>query len=110
MKVLKVVHYYINKNQSAPFLKWFESLENAAQIRIRNRINRVAFGNFGRINKVGKGVHELKFKDKGFPTFRVYFGNDGPKLIILLLGGDKSNQQADIKLAQEYWYDYQQNK
>lgn len=38
--------------------------------------------------------------------YRIYFGLDGEKLVVLLTGGDKSKQDKDIKLAQEYWGDY----
>ncbi len=40
------------------------------------------------------------------PGYRVYFGEDGVTLVILLCGGDKSTQVRDIKKAQEYWAEY----
>ena len=49
-------------------------------------------------------VHELKI-DLG-PGYRVYFGNDGKELVILLCGGDKSTQAADIETAKAFWADY----
>jgi len=106
----KAIDYYITQTGVAPFLNWFDDLSIPAQARIRNRINRVAVGNTGKAKSVGDGVHELKFKDKGFPAFRVYFGNDGDALVILLSGGDKSNQNKDILSAKEYWHDYKENK
>lgn len=106
----KEIHYYVRSDSSSPFLSWFESLTSTAQLRIRNRLNRIALGSLGKVKSVGEGVHELKFKDKSFPAFRIYFGNDGDTLIVLLLGGDKSNQGDDIALAKEYWNDYKQNK
>jgi len=59
----------------------------------------------GNTRSVGEGVHELKI-DYG-PGYRVYFGNDGPQLVILLNGGDKSTQDEDIETAKEYWQAYQ---
>lgn len=106
----KAIDYYIGKTGEAPFLGWFDKLSVAAQARIRGRLRRVSMGNVGKVNSVGDGVHELKFKDKGFPAFRVYFGNDGDELVLLLLGGDKSNQNKDIVSAKEYWHDYKENK
>jgi putative addiction module killer protein len=53
---------------------------------------------------VGGGVLELKI-DYG-PGYRVYFGQVGAKLVILLCGGDKSSQGEDIRKAIEYWEDY----
>jgi putative addiction module killer protein len=53
---------------------------------------------------LGAGVLELKI-DYG-PGYRVYFGQVGTKLVILLCGGDKSSQAEDIRRAIEYWGDY----
>lgn len=54
---------------------------------------------------VGDGVIELQFKNVG-PGYRVYCGQHGPSLVILLCGGVKQNQQRDINRAREYWADY----
>jgi len=51
------------------------------------------------------GVHELKIRFG--PGFRIYYGEDGPRLVILLCGGDKSSQGRDIENAHAYWSDYQ---
>lgn len=64
-------------------------------------------GNLGEWNSVGHGVYELKI-DYG-PGYRIYFGQEGNRLIILLCGGDKTTQQKDIKKAQEYWADWREN-
>jgi putative addiction module killer protein len=56
------------------------------------------------IRPVGEGVFEIKI-DFG-PGYRVYFGESGHEIVILLLGGDKSSQQKDIRLAQFYWRHY----
>jgi putative addiction module killer protein len=52
----------------------------------------------------GEGVTALKM-DFG-PGYRIYFGQDGRELIVLLIGGDKSKQSEDIATAQEYWKEY----
>ena len=69
---------------------------------------RIRLGNFGYTRSVGQGVHELKI-DYG-PGYRVYFGQDGTKLVILLCGGDKRTQNADIKAAKAYWAAYKKEK
>jgi len=57
---------------------------------------------------VGEGVMELKI-DYG-PGYRVYFGQDGRYLVILLCGGDKRTQNADIRAAKAYWAAYEMEK
>jgi len=61
------------------------------------RIERLAAGNPGDVKPVGEGVSEMRI-DYG-PGYRVYFKKQGFKLIILLAGGDKKSQTADIELA-----------
>jgi putative addiction module killer protein len=70
---------------------------------ILTRLDRVRQGNLGNHKSVGKGVSELIF-DVG-PGYRVYFGQDG-NLIILLLAGSKKTQADNILQAQKYWRDY----
>ncbi len=60
-------------------------------------------GNLGDWKPVGEGVSELKI-DFG-PGYRVYFGQDGDE-VILLTGGAKGTQSADVAKAKEYWRDY----
>jgi putative addiction module killer protein len=62
-------------------------------------------GNLGDVRSVGNGVLERRVWLG--PGYRIYFTWDGPKLIILLGGGDKSDQRDDITRAQERWLDYQ---
>jgi len=64
-------------------------------------------GNAGDSKSLGDGVHEIRI-DYG-PGYRVYYGNDGKSLIILLCGGDKRKQNVDIKTAKKYWLDYKKD-
>ena len=101
----KQVESYVRADGSCPFEDWMTSLrDQRARARIRTRIDRVQLGNLGNCEPVGGGVSELKI-DYG-PGYRVYFGQVGTKLVILLCGGDKSSQSEDIKKAIEYWEDY----
>ena len=101
----KQVDNYICPDGSCPFDDWMKSLrDHRARARIYTRIGRVRLGNLGNCEAVGSGVLELKI-DYG-PGYRVYFGQVGAKLVILLCGGDKSSQSEDIKRAIEYWEDY----
>jgi putative addiction module killer protein len=68
-----------------------------ARARIQARIERLISGNPGDVEPVGEGVSELRI-DYG-PGYRVYFKQRGRELIILLAGGSKATQSADIKTA-----------
>jgi len=57
---------------------------------------------------LGDGVWELKI-DFG-PGYRVYYGEDGPIIVVLLCGGDKGSQDRDIAKAKDYWRDYSQEE
>jgi putative addiction module killer protein len=96
---------YKTADGKEPFRQWMKSLSDQMTVaRIRARLNRLRDGNLGDAKSVGSGVMELRF------TFgsgvRIYFGQAGEEIIVLLIGGDKSTQSADIKLAQEQWADY----
>ena len=99
------IEYYETVDGKRPFRDWLLSLrDKEGRRKILVRIDRVSLGNLGYCESVGEGVMELKI-DFG-PGYRVYFGQCGDKLVILLKGGDKSTQKKDIKIAHEYWADY----
>jgi putative addiction module killer protein len=68
-----------------------------ARARVQVRIERLALGNPGDVRPVGEGVSELRI-DYG-PGYRVYSARRGEVVIVLLAGGDKTTQPADIALA-----------
>ena len=85
----------------APFTDWLDHLPDIqARARIRGRIDRLEAGNPGRYEDLGGGLRELKI-DWG-PGYRVYWTQAGRTLVLLLIGGDKRTQTADIKTAREY--------
>jgi putative addiction module killer protein len=99
------VENYVRSDDSCPFEDWIGSLrDRRARAIIRARIGRVRLGNLGDCKPVGSGVPEL-IVDFG-PGYRVYLGQVGMRLVILLCGGDKSSQTEDIRKAIEYWEDY----
>ena len=65
-------------------------------------------GNLGDVKSVGKGVLERRIFYG--PGYRIYFGLDSNRVVILLTGGTKKRQSRDITLAQEYWTDYMNRK
>lgn len=101
------IRRYLTAGGVDPFGEWFNALRDSqAQARVRARIDRVGRGLFGDCEPVGEGVSELRI-DWG-PGYRVYFARAGAEIVLLLLGGDKRKQQADIKTAKEYWHDHQE--
>ena len=71
-------------------------------------LERLADGNLSSVKPVGAGVLEYKI-DFG-PGYRIYFGRDGDRLVILLAGGTKKRQQEDILKAKANWEDYRRRK
>jgi putative addiction module killer protein len=99
------IQIYQTSNRESPFTIWLDYLNDInAKARILQRIDRIALGNLGDCEPVGEGVHELRIAYG--PGYRIYFGNDGKQLVILLCGGTKRQQGKDIKKAKEYWEDY----
>ncbi len=92
----------------SPFAEWFNRLDPVTAARVDRYIRRLESGNFGSAKVVGEGVSELRL-DFG-PGYRVYFGRHGKVVIILLGGGSKRRQYADIAAAQARWKKYQQGK
>ena len=88
-----------------PLAEWLDSLsDRETRARIVARLDRLNAGLFGDWKSVGGGVCELRI-DHG-PGYRVYYGQDGNTLTLLLYGGTKSTQAKDIKKAHAYWKDY----
>jgi putative addiction module killer protein len=97
---------YLQDDGSSPFDLWLDDLrDNEARSRIRLRLRRVILGNLGDYKPVGEGVYELRL-DYG-PGYRVYFGQEGNTIVVLLCGGDKRSQNQDIAQAKKYWANYE---
>ena len=71
-------------------------------------IARIEAGNLGDVKPVGQRVSERRITFG--PGYRLYFGQDGKKLVVLLTGGTKKRQSKDIEQAQEFWADYKRRK
>jgi putative addiction module killer protein len=88
-----------------PFTEWLVSMrDKVAQARIRMRLRQIEAGNFGDVEPVGEGVRELRIHVGA--GYRVYFGQHGRTIVILLSGGDKGRQVADVRQAKAYWQDW----
>jgi putative addiction module killer protein len=92
----------------SPFADWFDGLDPVTAARVRRFLARLEMGNFGAVKSLRDGVFEQRL-DFG-PGYRIYFGRDGRTLIILLGGGSKRRQEADIAAAVKCWDHYKQTR
>ncbi len=101
----KTVLVYRDANGREPFTDWLYHLRDAKGRRaVLTRIGRLEQGLYGDCETVGDGVSELRIFLG--PGYRVYFGEAGGRIVILLCGGDKASQSRDIKAAKQYWQEY----
>ena len=90
----------------SPFAEWFDGLDAVTAERVDRYIGRLRVGNFGTAKFLSDGVFELRL-DFG-PGYRVYYGREGRTIIILLGGGSKRRQDADIAAAVARWKRYKE--
>ena len=102
------VREYIDRDGRSRFAEWFDELEARAAARVVAAKVKLSEGHFGKLKPVGGGVAEYRI-DYG-PGYRLYLGQDGTQLIILLIGGDKSGQDKDIQEAMSLWREYKARK
>lgn len=99
------IQVYVDHDGKKPFIDWLKKLrDQRARDRIHNQLDRLRLGNTGDLKSLGEGIHELRIHYG--PGYRVYFGNTGKHIILLLCGGSKASQQQDINRARKYWKDY----
>lgn len=80
------------------FTEWLEGIKDrVTQRRLATRLRKATLGNLGDVNSVGEGVFEMR--EFFGPGWRMYYVQQGDVLIVMLGGGDKSTQQADIARA-----------
>jgi putative addiction module killer protein len=105
---MRRIEKFVTSDGRSPFSEWVSGLDKVVQGRIYAFVDRVSMG-AGKKNlkALGEGVFEIRI-DVG-PGYRVYFGQT-LKALILLIGGDKSTQTSDIKVAKRYWSIYEQSK
>jgi putative addiction module killer protein len=100
------IRHYLTRSGKDLFIEWRRQLRDTkAKIAIDRRINRMELGNFGDHRFCRDGVWELRI-DMG-PGYRVYYAMAGSQMVLLLCGGDKRTQDAEINRACEYWLDWQ---
>ncbi|MGD0694088.1 MAG: type II toxin-antitoxin system RelE/ParE family toxin [Terriglobia bacterium] len=99
---------YLARDGRSPYGEWFDSLNAPAAVKVATAITRMAQGNLSNVKSIGGGVfeHRINFG----PGYRIYFGKDGDRIVILLGGGTKKRQQRDISDATARWQDYKERK
>jgi putative addiction module killer protein len=102
------IRHYIDNNGNDLFDEWRGKIRDVkARIAVDRRIMRVESGNFGDHKFLREGVWELRI-DAG-PGYRVYYAQAGMTVVLLLCGGDKRDQDADIDRACAYWREWKRN-
>ena len=102
------IREYLQADGRSPYARWFHGLNAQAAAKVTAALARMEHGNLSNTKSLGSGVIESKI-DFG-PGYRVYFGKDGERLIILLGGGTKKGQNKDIQKAKELWLEYKKRK
>ncbi len=99
------VYHYLTPRGVDVFQEWLDELSDLkGRVAVLRRVDRLARGVIGDYKFIAAGVWELRI-DCG-PGYRVYFGRQGKELVLLLCGGSKRTQAADIEEALRYWKDY----
>lgn len=98
---------YRNHRDHSPFQEWFEELDVSAARKVTAAAVRFECGNFSDSKNLNGGIWERRIHFG--PGYRIYYGLDLQRLVILLTGGTKKTQSVDIKKARVMWYDYKTN-
>ena len=105
--VPRKVETYVTRDGKDVFQGWLNGLaDRRARVLIEKTIAKVRLGNLGRHKSVGEGVQEIVLEYG--PGCRIYFGEHGSTLVVLLLGSTKRRQDEAIKLAKRYWNDWKE--
>ncbi len=104
----KQVVFYADERGNEPFQNWLNKLrDQQSRRRILGRLLRFQHGHYGDVEPIGDGLLELRLFFG--PGYRVYFGEDGESIVVILCGGDKDSQSRDIKNAKIYWKEYKRH-
>lgn len=99
------IRYYVTSAGKDVVDEWIASLaDDRTEARIFARIERLSGGNFGDYKSLGGGLFELRIHTG--PGYRLYYAMIGRTCVLLLCGGDKRKQSADIQRARDYLKDY----
>lgn len=105
------IEVYVTKNGRAPFTEWLNGLRNkTVQAKLAARIRRASFGNFGDSKRIrgAKGIFEIR--EHYAAGYRIFYSLEGNKIILLLAGSSKKDQNKAIAKAKQYRTDYLERK
>ncbi len=105
---MTIVKEYVDASGATPFGDWFDKVDATVAAKVAKAREKLVRGHFGNVKSLGEGISEYKI-DFG-PGYRVYFGQDGQELILLLAGGSKKTQNKDIVKAKQLWNEYKSRK
>ena len=106
---MNIIKYFKLENGRAPFNEWLKALRDPrAKTKIVRRIDQLALNNPGDHKPCRQGVWEMRINEG--PGYRLYYALEGKNTHLLLLGGDKRKQQADIEQAVAWWQEHQELK
>lgn len=103
------IKHYITVDQQDVIAQWLRKLKDtSAKVAIVRRANRIEQGNFGDCKYCRDGVWELRVNLGA--GYRIYYAIEDQQVVLLLCGGDKRTQEADIVRACAYWQDWQRRE
>jgi len=103
------IRHYLTASGVDVFQSWLDELKDVkARVAVLRRIDRIAAANFGDHKFLRDGVSEVRVHLGA--GYRVYYGTHGKTLVLLLCGGSKRTQAADIARAVEFWADYRRRQ
>jgi putative addiction module killer protein len=97
----RAVLFFRDARGREPFTEWLARQDRAVRSIVLRRLGRVADGLPGDAKRIGDGIYELRFSHGA--GWRVYFGQDGATVVVILCAGDKGSQRHDIERAKAYW-------
>ncbi len=101
----EILHYITTDGRDV-YMDWLRQIRDPiAKVQLVKRVSRVEQGNFGDHKSCREGVWELRVSVGA--GYRVYYAQSGSQVVLLLCGGDKRTQDADIERAVKYWQDWQ---
>jgi putative addiction module killer protein len=95
---------YVTSLGVSPFKRWFDKIDAFAAAKVSMALYRLEKGHYSNVKSLNSGLFEYKINFGA--GYRIYFGQDGEQLILLLGGGTKKQQNRDISIAKQHWAEY----